>query len=380
MRTRADVTPGELLPLVERVFAVAAAKVRDLHRAWDPTGGSPVFTVEGRYTSRSWTDWTLGFFVGMPILLFDATDDGEFFSLGRDKTLALMPPHLTAMGVHDHGFNIVSSYGNLRRLMREGRIASDASFLALCELALKVSGAVQAARYARTEDGKGYLYSFNGPHSLFADTMRTLRSLVLAHQLGHVLMGEADRPISLLERALHHAETTARYNVYYGEGRDAYDVPGRVAHESVFNPNNGQYRCPSTQQGYSPFTTWTRGAAWVILGYAEQLEWLRTRPEDELTPYGGEFSRRSACGQRAPQPTITSRATPARTASPSGTRARPAWPRSATIAMRPRIRSTPWSRWTPRRRLSRRRGSSGWGGTSRPAERPRPENATCALG
>ena len=70
----------------------------------------------------------------------------------------------------------------------------------LCELALKVTGAVQAARWTRTADGGGFIYSFNGPHSLFVDTMRSLRSLALAHRLGHALMGEGDRPVSLLER------------------------------------------------------------------------------------------------------------------------------------------------------------------------------------
>ena len=34
-----------------------------------------------------------------------------------------MASHLTHVGVHDHGFNNVSTYGNLWRLMREGRIA-----------------------------------------------------------------------------------------------------------------------------------------------------------------------------------------------------------------------------------------------------------------
>ena len=61
---------------------------------------------------------------------------------------------------------------------------------------------------------------------------------------------------------------------YYGEGRDSYDVRGRVAHESIFNMNDGDYRCPNSQQGYSPFTTWTRGLAWIMCGYAEQLEFL----------------------------------------------------------------------------------------------------------
>jgi hypothetical protein len=109
----------------------------------------------------------------------------------------------------------------------------------------------------------------------------------VAHRLGQVLLGEMDQHISLLERLIHHASVTAEYAVYYGEGRDQYDVPGRVAHESVFNTNNGTYRCPNSQQGYSPFTTWTRGLAWIMCGFAEQLEFLATVPEEELSPWGG---------------------------------------------------------------------------------------------
>ena len=106
--------------------------------------------------------------------------------------------------------------------------------------------------------------------------MRTLRSLALGHLLGHALLEEGDRRVSLLERLLAHARTTAAHAVYYGEGRDVYDVRGRVAHESLFNVADGQFRCPGTQQGYSPFTTWTRGLAWVLLGFAEELEFLET--------------------------------------------------------------------------------------------------------
>ena len=62
----------------------------------------------------------------------------------------------------------------------------------------------------------------------------------------------------------------------YGKGRDTYDVRGRTAHESLFNAANGTYRGPSSQQGYSPFSTWTRGLAWAMLGFAEELEFLAT--------------------------------------------------------------------------------------------------------
>jgi len=269
-------TAQKLLPKLERLFDLSAQKILSLEKTWDASRGTPVITVRGQYASRAWTDWTQGFQFGAALLQFDATGEPRFLELGRRKTIQHMAPHVSSMGVHDHGFNNVSTYGSLWRLMREGKVPFNEREEDLCELALKASGAVQAARWTATADGKGYIYSFNGPHSLFVDTMRSLRSLALAHQLGHVLRGERDQSISLLQRLLDHAETTARYSVYYGKGRDAFDIRGRTAHESIFNVNDGSYRCPNSQQGYSPFSTWTRGLAWAVLGYAEQLEFLAT--------------------------------------------------------------------------------------------------------
>ncbi len=155
------------------------------------------------------------------------------------------------------------------------------------ELALKVSGAVQARRWTTLPDG-GYIYSFNGAHSLFVDTIRSLRALAVAHMLGHRLFEEQDSSISLIDRLVQHARATAQYAVYYGRGRDIYDVRGRTAHESLFNVANGTYRGPNSQQGYSPFSTWTRGLAWAMTGFAEQLEFIAQRPSDD---FGGSDNR-----------------------------------------------------------------------------------------
>jgi hypothetical protein len=276
-----QLTPKRLASKIERVLELSAAKILALERAWKAEQGTPVFTVKGRYTTRGWTEWTQGFQFGSALLQFDATGEERFLELGRRKTVALMATHVSHTGVHDHGFNNISTYGNLLRLMREGRIPWNEREKDFYELALKVSGAVQAARWTKLPSG-GYIYSFNGPHSLFIDTMRSLRSLAVAHQLGHVLMGEQDGRISLLRRLIQHADTTAKYSVYLGGRRDRYDVRGRVAHESIFNVNDGNYRCPNSQQGYSPFSTWTRGLAWAILGFAEELEFFRTLSMDEL--------------------------------------------------------------------------------------------------
>lgn len=269
-------TPQKLVPAIERMFELSAHKISNIEKTWKPAAGTPVFTVKGRYTSRGWTEWTQGFQFGSAILQFDATGDTRFLDIGRRKTIGLMASHVSHIGVHDHGFNNVSTYGNLLRLLHEGRIEWNEREKDFYELALKVSGAVQAARWTKLADGTGFIHSFNGAHSLFVDTIRSCRSLAVAHQLGHALMGEQDAKISLLQRLVEHSLNTARYSVYYGDGRDAYDVRGRTTHEAVFNVANGVFRCPNSQQGYSPFSTWTRGLAWAICGFAEDLEFLNS--------------------------------------------------------------------------------------------------------
>lgn len=286
LKIRKDISAKTLRPKIEKMFELSAAKIRNIEKTWDAGQGTPVFTVDGKYTTRGWTEWTQGFQFGSALLQFDATGDQEFLELGRRKTFEHMATHVSHFGVHDHGFNNVSTYGNLWRLMREGKIAENEREMQYYELALKISGAVQAARWTQISNGDGYIYSFNGPHSLFIDTMRSLRSLAVAHQLGHALMGERDQRVSLLERLIAHGKTTAAYNIYYGEGRDSYDVKGRTAHESIFNVNDGNYRCPNSQQGYSPFSTWTRGLAWAICGFAELLEFLATLDDTEFEKMG----------------------------------------------------------------------------------------------
>ena len=279
-------TPADLARGIDRLFELSGDKILAIERSWRPEAGAPVFTMQGTYHARGWTEWTQGFQFGSALLQFDATGDPHFLELGRTRTVERMAPHLTHMGVHDHGFNNVSTYGNLWRLARERRIETSEWEVRFYELALKVSGAVQARRWTRIANG-GFIHSFNGAHSLFVDTIRSLRALALAFMLGHVLTEEQDAAVNLLERLVQHARATAEYSVYYGRGRDRFDVRGRTAHESLFNAANGTYRGPGTQQGYSPFSTWTRGLAWAMLGFAEQLEFLGAQADTALSAVGG---------------------------------------------------------------------------------------------
>ncbi len=286
IKTDQNLKPSDLSVKLQRFWQLSGEKIHLIDKQYDETKGSPVFTIKGRYSTRGWTEWTQGFQYGAAILQYDATGEKEYLESGRNKTLHKMAPHVSHTGVHDHGFNNVSTYGNLLRLMVEGKLPFNEWEKNFYELALKISGAVQASRWTIIKDG-GFIHSFNGAHSLFVDTIRSCRALTLSHMLGHVLQGEGDVKIDLLERAMLHMKATAKYSVFYGEGRDSYDIWGRTAHESIFNVKDGNYRCPGTQQGYSGFSTWTRGLAWAMCGFTEQLEWIETIDSRALDATGG---------------------------------------------------------------------------------------------
>lgn len=274
MKINPELKPEDLVEKINMLWSYSGDKIRSMTSHLQGTSGSPVVTVNGVYEPRSWTDWTQGFQYGSELFQFNATGDSFFLDLAIEHIKTKMTSHVSHFGVHDHGFNNLSTYGNLLRLLNEGKIPQDTWLKQFCTLALKLSASVQAQRWTSIPEG-GYIYSFNGPHSLFVDTIRTIRILNVGHILGHHSSGENDIKINLLKRAYQHALATAKYSVYYGENRDSYDLWGRTAHEAIFNTNDGNFRSASTQQGYSGFSTWTRGLSWAMLGFSEQLEFLQ---------------------------------------------------------------------------------------------------------
>src|SRR6186997_3081435 len=116
-----ELTAQGLAHLLQTFWTLSGEKIDHIEHHYDLSKGAPVYTVKGQYTSRGWTEWTQGFQFGSAILQFDATGDGHFLKMGRDHTVNLMAPHISHTGVHDHGFNNISTYGNLLRLIREGK-------------------------------------------------------------------------------------------------------------------------------------------------------------------------------------------------------------------------------------------------------------------
>ena len=98
MKILPQIQPSDLKKKIERLWEVSAGKILSIDREEVPGGGTPVFTVQGRYTSRGWTEWTQGFVYGSAILQFDAFWDPLFLRMGRERTVERMAHHVTHMG------------------------------------------------------------------------------------------------------------------------------------------------------------------------------------------------------------------------------------------------------------------------------------------
>jgi hypothetical protein len=54
-------SPREPSPALKRFWELSGEKLELLYRQYDWSAGSPVYTVNGEYTLRGWTEWTEGF-------------------------------------------------------------------------------------------------------------------------------------------------------------------------------------------------------------------------------------------------------------------------------------------------------------------------------
>ncbi len=92
MKINFDLNPDHFSEILENFWKLSGDKIKLIDREYDPANGSPVFTVEGKYSTRGWTEWTQGFQYGSAILQFDAANDPWFLNYGKENTLNLMAP------------------------------------------------------------------------------------------------------------------------------------------------------------------------------------------------------------------------------------------------------------------------------------------------
>ena len=75
----------DLKKKLDRFWELSAKKIKMIESNYDESKGSPVFTINGQYSTRGWTEWTQGFQYGSSILQYDATGEKIFLESARKK-------------------------------------------------------------------------------------------------------------------------------------------------------------------------------------------------------------------------------------------------------------------------------------------------------
>jgi unsaturated chondroitin disaccharide hydrolase len=222
--------------LFTQALDFAASQCRNLIAAHP--GYTPMYTVGGKWAREGerWTNWCEGFYPGIFWLLHKTTGEAFWREQAEAYSRPLAPRRFDR-AVHDLGFLFFSTYLRWYRLTAEPDLRGVL---------------IQAGRtLALRRQVGGYLASFLGPESLFIDIMMNVGLIFWA--------AKETGDETLRQIAIEHCRTSMR---------TLLRPDGSTAHEAIFDPATGQFLRQSTQQGYGPESTWSRGLAWAIYGFA----------------------------------------------------------------------------------------------------------------
>ncbi len=175
--------------------------------------------------------------VGQFWLLYRHTHEDRWRELAEHYA-RLIEPRKTDRSTHDLGFLFWPSWKRWYDLTGEQEV----------EDVVIEAGRTLALRFMPKG---GYRCSFVAPDSLFIDIMMNVGLLFYTARVtdDHEMM----------EMAVKHCLTTRRYLVR-GDGS--------TAHEGLFDLETGAFLHPGTHQGWRADSSWARGQAWAISGFA----------------------------------------------------------------------------------------------------------------
>ncbi len=194
----------------------------------------------GRWDSVSAPSWVSGFFAGCQWLVYEQTRNERWQARATLQTLDLSgQQHNT--GDHDIGFRIMGSYGNAYRL------TGDPAFKAV----ILTAAQSLATRYNSTV-GCTRSWDFGSwQFPVIIDNLMNLELLFWAAQNG----GDPN----LFTLARNHALRSLQEHVR---------PDGSTYHVVDFDPASGNVLWKGTYQGHADNSTWARGQAWAIYGFA----------------------------------------------------------------------------------------------------------------
>jgi len=237
-------TTLDLTSKANRAFDFAEQQLKKL--VTEHPGFFPLFTKKGKWVhqSESWTNWCEGFLGGMLWILAKRTGD-NWWRAKAEEYSRLIEHRKLDRSVHDLGFLFLPTWKVWYELTGHKSI----------QKTVLEAGQTLAGRF---QEKGGYLCSFVAPESLFIDIMMNVEIIFYAAQ------ELSDQ--RLKEIALKHCYTTQRVLVR-GDGS--------TAHEGIFDVSTGAFLCQSTHQGWRGDSSWARGQAWAMGGFATAYKYTK---------------------------------------------------------------------------------------------------------
>lgn len=184
-------------------------------------------------------DWTSGFFPGSLWYIYHITDNQDIKSQAIQYT-SLLNPVREYKSTHDIGFMMNCSYGNANRFAPNDTIIS----------VLKETADNLVSRFDPTI---GCIRSWDFDKWNFPVIIDNMMNLDLLFYVSN-LTGDS----SYKDVAIAHARTTMSHHFR----------PDYSSWHVVSYNNDGSVECKETHQGKNDDSSWSRGQAWAVYGYA----------------------------------------------------------------------------------------------------------------
>ena len=233
------IQPSEARYERQQVLQVAVSKNKAFALEHNPTRGYP---ISDNGVSHNWGQssirWSSGFYPGILWQLTQFDDDSELLAQSKRWTLPLQP-HAQWNG-HDVGFLIDYSFGKAARSTLSDEY----------DETLKQAADNLLSRY---DADVGAIRSWDNDSDFL---------VIIDNMMNLSLLFNASRQFNddrYYNAALAHMQTTAREFVR---------SDGGSYHVVHFDENTGAVKRKRTQQGFSDSSTWARGQAWGIYGFA----------------------------------------------------------------------------------------------------------------
>jgi len=259
-----------LVEQVDKALAFAEVQVENLAQRTGPTRFPCYTDTSGKWIGRDLNGWCCGFSAGLMWMLYNHTGDAKWADYGRDWNDSIRP-RATASD-NDTGFQIYNAFGYALRY------GSDA----LTEEEVRdYEGTIHWANETfTTQRYNAHVGGFRTwPPSLFQpyEGQFEINSDMVMNLELPIYVARKTGNMDLVDKVARHADTTWQHTVFK-DGNAQWEPPssdeyvprkhGSHWHVVEFDPANGAVINKRTQQGDKTESTWSRGQAWLIYGYA----------------------------------------------------------------------------------------------------------------